>query len=55
MAFYNCKNLTQIKFRGTTAQWQAISFGRRWDENLGEYTVICTDGTVAKDGTVTSS
>ena len=52
-AFYNCRRLTSIQFGGTVAQWKAIYFGYWWDDDTGKYTVTCTDGTVAKNGTVT--
>ena len=54
-AFSGCWSLTSIQFGGTTAQWKAISFGSSWNSVTGNYTVTvtCTDGTVAKDGTVT--
>jgi hypothetical protein len=32
----------------------AISKSISWNENAGNYTIYCTDGTIAKDGTVTS-
>ena len=47
-AFYNCNGLTTINFQGTMAQWQAIGKGYDWDGSTGEYTVICTDGTISK-------
>ena len=53
VAFYNCSSLTSIQFGGTAAQWSAISFSSSWNNNTGSYTVTCTDGTIAKDGTVT--
>ena len=52
-AFYYCDSLTSIQFNGTTAQWQAITFGSSWNYNTGNYTVTCTDGTISKDGVVT--
>ena len=45
-AFYNCKNLTDITFNGTVAQWNAITFGNHWDNNVPATKVVCTDGTV---------
>ena len=54
-AFIGCTDLTSIEFDGTIEQWQAIQFASRWNEDTGEYVVHCTDGTVAKDGTVTKS
>ena len=52
-AFRNCTRLKNITFEGTTAQWKAISNGGFLSYNIGDYTVYCTDGTIAKDGTVT--
>lgn len=54
-AFYICSGLTSIEYDGTIEQWQAIQFGENWNAGTGEYVVHCTDGTVAKDGTVTKS
>ena len=51
--FSYCINLKNITFEGTTAQWKAISKGGSWSYNIGDYTIYCTDGTIAKDGTVT--
>ena len=47
-AFYNCSDLRTINFQGTMVQWQVIVKGSSWDDNTGEYTVICTDGTISK-------
>ena len=52
-AFSGCSSLTSIQFGGTTAQWKTISFGSDWNYDTGSYTVTCTDGTVAKNGTAT--
>ncbi len=52
-AFYYCSSLTSITFQGTTAEWQAITKGTRWNTSTGTYTIYCTDGTISKDGTVT--
>ena len=52
-AFGWCSNLTSITFEGTIAQWNAISKDSRWNDGTGNYTVYCTDGSIAKDGTVT--
>ena len=46
-AFDGCSGLTTINFQGTMAQWQAIEKGSYWDDLTGEYTVICTDGTIS--------
>ncbi len=52
-AFTDCSSLTSIYFNGTAAQWRAVGKGDAWNRAVGEYTVYCTDGQVAKDGTVT--
>ena len=52
-AFCGCEKLTDIKYNGTVKQWQEIILKKDWDTYIEDYTVICTDGTVAKDGTVT--
>jgi len=38
-AFSNCTNLTSIKFRGTQAQWNAITKGSNWNYSTGNYTI----------------
>lgn len=49
-AFRNCVNLTNINYSGKTEQWKNdIEFGYYWNENAGEYTVVCSDGTVARN------
>ena len=49
-AFRGCSGLTSIKFNGTMAQWKAISKGSNWSYNTGDFTIICTDGTLDKSG-----
>ena len=44
-AFYSCSSLTSINFKGTMAQWKAVSKGTNWNYNMPpDYKVICTDG-----------
>jgi len=38
-AFYNCTSLTSIKYRGTQAQWNAITKRSYWNSNTGSYTI----------------
>ena len=38
-AFSSCSSLTSIKYRGTQAQWNAISKNDYWDYNTGSYTI----------------
>ncbi|WP_251183240.1 leucine-rich repeat protein, partial [Anaerocaecibacter muris] len=47
-AFYKCSSLTSINFGGTKAQWNSIKKDSYWNSYTGNYTVICTDGTIAK-------
>ena len=56
-AFLNCTSLVRINYEGTVEEWNAINkyvgdWGP-WDDNTGDYTVYCTDGQIAKDGTIT--
>ncbi len=52
-AFRFCESLTSITYLGTIAEWQAIEKDDDWDANTPTYTIHCTDGTIAKDGTIT--
>lgn len=47
-AFFKCTGLTSIIFKGTKAQWNAISKGYRWDYQTDNYTIHCTDGDIPK-------
>lgn len=38
-AFRGCSSLTSIEYRGTEAQWNAISKGSDWNHNTGSYTI----------------
>ena len=50
LAFEDCVNLTKITFEGTKEQWVKMYKKADWDKNAGEYTVICTDGKLDKNG-----
>ena len=52
-AFGNCISLTNISFEGTVEQWNAIEKETGWFLSIGTYTIRCTDGEIAKDGTIT--
>ena len=52
-AFQGCSSLTSIIFNGTIEQWNNIVKESNWNNNTGEYTIYCTDGEIAKDGTIT--
>ena len=45
-AFCGCSNLTSISFTGTKSQWNAISKGMDWNNNVPATIVHCTDGDV---------
>lgn len=46
-AFYGCIRLNQIIFKGTIAQWNAITFGDNWHLDVPATYVQCSDGQVA--------
>jgi hypothetical protein len=46
---FSCSHLTSITYNGMVSEWNAISKDEYWVT----YNVYCTDGTIAKDGTVT--
>ncbi len=53
-ALKDCVNLAEIRFDGTVEQWNSITKGTDWDNNLGSatengsYVVYCSDGQIAK-------
>lgn len=51
--FSGCNSLKSIKFDSLLIKWDTIVKGADWDINTGEYTIYCTDGEIAKDGTIT--
>jgi hypothetical protein len=53
IAFSHCSSLTSITYTGTISQWNAITFGSSWNYATNNYTIHCTDGDIAKDGTIT--
>ncbi len=46
--FSGCHNLQKIIYRGTKSQWFRIQKDCLWNIDTGNYTVICTDGTLPK-------
>ena len=46
-AFSYCTGLTSITFNGTMEEWNAISKGNNWKNNVRATEVICTDGKVS--------
>ena len=43
-AFRDCESLKKIVYDGTIIEWQQISKAAGWDDNIGRYVVVCTDG-----------
>ena len=44
-AFYNCKNLKQIRFNGTIEQWNCVQKpGDLWHYDVPTDKVVCLDG-----------
>jgi hypothetical protein len=50
---FNNTGITQVTYGGTVSSWNKIRKYSSWNGNTPEYTVYCTDGSIAKDGTVT--
>ena len=46
-AFYNCTNLSTIRFEGTLEEWNAIEKGTDWNKNVPATEVICSNGSVS--------
>ena len=52
-------NLKTINYYGTIEEWNAIEKIGGWNDNSDfdgvstDFTIYCTDGQIAKDGTVT--
>ena len=55
--FYKCTSLTTIIYKGTIEEWNNVKkvydTNFSWNTSTGEYTIYCTDGQIAKNGTVT--
>ena len=56
--FRNDEMLAEIRYAGTEQMWNAISFGKNWDQNTGKYTIYysiyCEKGHSWTDATCTS-
>jgi hypothetical protein len=52
-AFYLCGSLKCINYDGAIEEWNAVAKANDWDGQSSNYTIYCTDGEIAKDGTVT--
>lgn len=49
------RSLERINFNGTKDEWKAIKKVYNWGYSTGNYTVFCTDGSIADDGTETNA
>jgi hypothetical protein len=47
-AVKGCSGLTTIAYQGTMEQWEAITKSNGWNDNTGNYVVICSDGKLNK-------
>jgi hypothetical protein len=52
-ALQSCSAITTINYLGTVSEWNEVTLSANWGDYTGEYTIYCTDGSIAKDGTVT--
>ena len=51
LAFAHCKSLASVTYKGTMAQWGAVSKGKDWNLNTPTDAVVhCTDGDVPMNG-----
>ena len=50
--FLNCTSLQRIEYSGSVDYWIGIATGSPLDNNSGNYTIYCTDGTIDKYGSV---
>ena len=46
LAFAGCRSLTNIYYGGTKAEWESLEKGHRWNADMPEYTVHCSDGMI---------
>ena len=51
---YGSTHLATITFCGTTEEWSLIDKDSSWISNTNSFVIECSDGDVAKDGTVTA-
>lgn len=49
-AFHSCTSLFRIFYDGTVNDWNSIEKGEGWDFGCGEYSVVCTNGTIGGYG-----
>ncbi len=52
--FWGANNIKLLHYEGTVNEWKNIFKPDNWNSNTeSTFTIICTDGTIAMDGTVT--
>ena len=51
--FYASPNIETVYYDGTVAEWKKIQKELEWKDTESDFSIICTDGTIAMDGTVT--
>ena len=51
--FMFSSSLNSINYDGTVEEWFSIKKAEDWDDETIDYTIYCTNGQIAKDGTVT--
>ena len=52
--FFFANDLHAITFTGTVAEWQNMEKHSNWaSTTANDLKIVCTDGTIAKNGTVT--
>lgn len=54
-AFCSCKKLKEIIYKGTKAEWNAITKGKNWDYGLTGLVIRCSDGDINNTSTATAS
>ncbi len=53
-AFYRCSALT-VRYAGTVEQWNAVEKRENWNASADGLFILCQDGGMGADGTVTES
>lgn len=51
--FTKSPNIKNIYYNGTVQEWQAIKKYTHWRMDSSDFIIVCTDGQISKDGTVT--
>ena len=48
LSFEQCGNLNKIIYKGTKQMWSKINTWSAWSEDMGNFTIECTDGSYTK-------